>query len=40
MTSSRLGFRWYQIDVGYYLLHTLAAAGLVWDLRPAPASGP
>ena len=40
MASSRLGLRWYQIDVGYYLLRTLAAVGLVWDLRPSPVSDP
>jgi stearoyl-CoA desaturase (delta-9 desaturase) len=36
--AARQGFRWYEIDVSYYLLKALAAAGLVWDLRSPPAS--
>ncbi len=36
-SAARLGFRWYEIDVSYYLLKALAAAGLVWDLRSPPA---
>lgn len=35
--SARMGFRWWQIDVSYWGLRTLAALGLVWDLRPVPA---
>jgi stearoyl-CoA desaturase (delta-9 desaturase) len=31
------GFRWYEIDVSYYLLKGLAAVGLVSDLRVPPA---
>ena len=27
------GFRWWEIDVTYYVLRLLAAVGLVWDLR-------
>ncbi|WP_197525815.1 acyl-CoA desaturase [Pseudobythopirellula maris] len=35
--SARQGFRWWEIDVTYYLLLIMASAGLVWDLKPAPA---
>ena len=35
-SAARQGFRWYEIDVSYYLLKTLAAVGLVWDLRCPP----
>ena len=35
--SARQGFRWYEIDVTYYILRALAAVGLVWDLAPVPA---
>ena len=35
--SARQGFFWWEIDLSYYLLRLLAAAGLVWDLRPVPA---
>jgi stearoyl-CoA desaturase (delta-9 desaturase) len=37
MTSTRQGFRWYEIDLTYYGLRALAAVGLVWDLREPPA---
>ena len=37
-SAARQGFRWYEIDISYYLLKALAAAGLVWDLRSPPAS--
>ena len=37
-SSARQGFRWWEIDVTYYLLCALAAAGLVWDLRAVPAA--
>jgi stearoyl-CoA desaturase (delta-9 desaturase) len=36
--SARNGFRWWEIDVTYYLLRVLAAVGVVWDLREPPAS--
>jgi stearoyl-CoA desaturase (delta-9 desaturase) len=37
MSSARHGFRWWELDVGYYSLVVLARLGLVWDLRqPAP----
>jgi stearoyl-CoA desaturase (Delta-9 desaturase) len=35
--SARQGFRWWEIDLTYYLLRALAACRLVWDLKPAPA---
>jgi stearoyl-CoA desaturase (delta-9 desaturase) len=35
-SSARQGFRWWEIDVTYYVLRFLAAVGLVWDLRPVP----
>jgi len=36
-SAARQGFRWYEVDVSFYLLKALAAAGLVWDLRSPPA---
>ncbi len=36
-TSARQGFRWWEIDVTYYVLWMLARAGIVWDLRRPPA---
>jgi stearoyl-CoA desaturase (delta-9 desaturase) len=37
-SAARQGFRWYEIDISYYLLRALAALGLVWDLRRPPPS--
>ena len=37
-TSARQGFRWWEIDVSYYLLVMMSWVGLVWDIKPAPAS--
>ena len=34
--SARQGFFWWEIDVTYYVLRTMAAVGIVWDLRPVP----
>jgi len=34
--AARQGFRWWEIDLTYYLLRTLAFFGLVWDLKPVP----
>ncbi|MEN3950478.1 acyl-CoA desaturase [Iodidimonas sp. SYSU 1G8] len=31
--SVKQGFRWYEIDISYYVLRGFAAVGLVWDLR-------
>jgi len=33
-SAARQGFRWWEVDVTYYLLRVLALAGLIWDLRP------
>jgi stearoyl-CoA desaturase (Delta-9 desaturase) len=38
--SARQGFRWWELDLTYYLLRLLALFGLVWDLKPAPAAAP
>ena len=35
--STRQGFRWWEVDVTYYLLRGLQAVGLVWDIREPPA---
>ena len=37
MSSANQGFRWYEIDLSYYLLVGLSVAGVVWDVRRAPA---
>jgi stearoyl-CoA desaturase (Delta-9 desaturase) len=34
--SVRQGFRWWEIDISWYVLRTLAAVGLVQELRPLP----
>jgi stearoyl-CoA desaturase (delta-9 desaturase) len=36
-SAVRQGFRWWEIDVTYYLLRAMALVGLVWDLRRPPA---
>jgi stearoyl-CoA desaturase (delta-9 desaturase) len=36
--SARQGFFWWEIDLTWYGLKLLAALGLIWDLRPVPAS--
>ncbi|MDB6151836.1 MAG: Fatty acid desaturase, partial [Chthoniobacteraceae bacterium] len=38
MGAARQGFYWWEIDVTYYLLKLLSWAGVIWDLRPVPAS--
>jgi stearoyl-CoA desaturase (delta-9 desaturase) len=35
-SSAAMGFRWWEIDITLYVLKTLAALGLVWDLKPPP----
>ena len=35
-SSANQGFRWWEIDVTYYLLRAMALCGLVWDLRRPP----
>ncbi len=34
--AARNGFRWWEIDVTYYVLRGLAAVGLIWDLHGVP----
>jgi stearoyl-CoA desaturase (Delta-9 desaturase) len=37
-SSANQGFRWWEIDVTFYVLRVLALFGLIWDLRrPSPA---
>lgn len=35
--SVRQGFRWWEVDLSWYLLRLLASVGLVWELKPVPA---
>ncbi len=35
-SATRQGFRWWEIDVTYYLLVMLSWFGIVWDLRSPP----
>lgn len=37
MSSCNQGFRWYEIDLSFYILRALSAAGMVWGLRRPPA---
>jgi stearoyl-CoA desaturase (delta-9 desaturase) len=32
-SCARQGFKWWEIDMSYYAIRTLAAVGLVWDVR-------
>jgi stearoyl-CoA desaturase (delta-9 desaturase) len=34
--STRQGFRWYEVDVTYYVLKALSLAGIVWNLHSPP----
>jgi stearoyl-CoA desaturase (delta-9 desaturase) len=34
--SVRQGFRWWEIDVSFYLLWGFSKLGLVWNLKPVP----
>jgi stearoyl-CoA desaturase (delta-9 desaturase) len=36
--AARQGFYWWEIDLSWYGLKLLAAAGIVWDLKPVPAA--
>jgi stearoyl-CoA desaturase (delta-9 desaturase) len=36
MGSANHGFRWWEVDVTYYLIRLLQLLGLVWDVRVAP----
>jgi len=35
--SVRQGFRWWELDLTYYLLRAMESCGLVWKLNPVPA---
>ncbi len=35
-SAVRQGFRWWEIDLTYYLLQGLQLCGLIWDIRPVP----
>ena len=35
--STKQGFKWWEIDITYYLLKGLQFCGIVWDIRPVPA---
>ena len=37
-SSARQGFRWWEVDVSYYLIRLLACLGLVWDVRRPPVA--
>lgn len=36
-SATRQGFRWWEIDITYYLLRGFQFCGLIWDIRPVPA---
>lgn len=36
--SARQGFRWWEIDLTYYVLLALSRVGVVWDLKAPPAA--
>ncbi len=36
--AARQGFRWWEVDLTYYLLRGLALTGLIWSLRSVPAA--
>ncbi len=36
MASARQGFRWWEVDITYYVLLGLKSVGLVWELRDPP----
>jgi stearoyl-CoA desaturase (delta-9 desaturase) len=38
MLSTRQGFRWWEVDMTYYVLKVMSWVGLVWDLREPPAA--
>jgi stearoyl-CoA desaturase (delta-9 desaturase) len=35
-SSTRQGFKWWEIDITYYILKMLSWTGVVWDLRAPP----
>jgi stearoyl-CoA desaturase (delta-9 desaturase) len=36
-SATAQGWRWYEIDISYYILKMMSWTGLVWDLRAPPA---
>jgi len=38
MSSARQGFRWWEIDVTYYVLRLLARLGIIWNVREPPVA--
>jgi len=36
MLSARQGFRWWEIDITYYILKIMSWVGLVWEMREPP----
>jgi stearoyl-CoA desaturase (Delta-9 desaturase) len=36
-SSARQGFYWWEVDVSYYIIRSLAFVGIVWDIRQPPA---
>ncbi len=36
-SSVRQGFRWWEVDVTFYVLKALSWTGIIWDLRSPPA---
>jgi stearoyl-CoA desaturase (delta-9 desaturase) len=37
-SSTRNGFFWWELDITYYGLRALSWTGLIWDLKPVPAT--
>jgi stearoyl-CoA desaturase (delta-9 desaturase) len=35
-SCTRQGFRWWQVDITYYMLWMMSCVGLVWDMKPVP----
>jgi stearoyl-CoA desaturase (delta-9 desaturase) len=38
MSSTRQGFRWWEVDISYYILKAASWVGIVWDLKEPPAA--
>jgi stearoyl-CoA desaturase (Delta-9 desaturase) len=36
-SSVRQGFKWWEVDLAYYVLKAMSWAGLIWDLKTPPA---
>ena len=37
-SSVRQGFRWWELDMTYYILKALSVVGIVWDMKSPPAA--